>query len=142
MTTLFHGGSSEESSIVHSGVFDPTSLYTREAWVRRHASGGPMMMRQSRCHGPRHRADGTRSRAGCFLPADVRRNRAPMSDLRTHRCYRAHGRGFRASVRLYQNPPTPSPGGPGDGLKCPRRALVTFARSKVTTKRALAKADK
>ena len=37
---------------------------------------------------------------------------------------------------------TPSPGGPGGGLKHPRCPLVTFGQSKVTTKRAPAKAHK
>ena len=72
-----------------------------------------------------------------------------MSDLKTHRCYQAHGRGIHASVRRQQSPPAPWPGGSGggfappmrfgyfravesDGHARPRCALVTFAQSKVT----------
>ena len=113
------------------------------------ASGGPMVMLPAACRGPQHRVCGERSRTNVILYTDVRRNRAPMSDLKTHRCYRAHGRGIHASVRRQQSPPAPWPGGSGggfappmrfgyfravesDGHARPRCALVTFAQSKVT----------
>ena len=105
-------------------------LYFARPWS--HSSGGPMMMRQSRCRGPQQRVHGARSRAGGLLSIYVRRNRAPMSDLRTRRRHWVHGRGIRTSVRPHHNPLHPRLGGPGDGLKCPRCPLVTFGQSKVT----------
>ena len=85
------------------------------------ASGGPMVMLPAACRGPQHRVCGERSRTNVILYTDVRRNRAPMSDLKTHRCYRAHGRGIHASVRRQQSPPAPWPGGSGGGFAPPMR---------------------
>ena len=55
-----------------------------------------------------------------------------VSDPGPFRVSGASGRGSHMSGIAHQNPPTPSPGGPGGGLKHPRCPLATFGQSKVT----------
>ena len=73
--------------------------------------GGPMMMRRSRCHGPRHRAHGERSRAGRILLA------YPDTEPR--------GRGRHACPTRQYNPLHPRLGA-GGRLKAPPTAFGYF----------------
>ena len=134
-------------------TFDCAKVTEKRAFAkahRRRCAGKAQSLRVLRPHLPLHKggfgaAQHPNSSASAKFPALRRCSQAKKQALHNFRAptrivsvpgpFRvsgASGRGSHVSGKAHQNPPTPSPGGPGGGLKSPRCALVTFAQSKVT----------
>ncbi len=107
-----------------SGSCGPTSLYTREALgavQHSNSSASAKFPALWRCSEAKKQA--------------LHNFRAPTrigSVPGPFRVSGASGRGSHMSGKAHHIPLTPSPGGPGGGLKRPRCPLVTFGQSKVT----------